>query len=62
MCQASTSSCWEDKEAYHITNEPPFEVEDLFHRQKEQDQYVPEVHSPTGMGRPFCVDFYTPGT
>ena len=22
-------------------------------------QYVPEVHIPTGKGRPFCVDFYT---
>ena len=62
MCQTSTPSCGEDKEAYHITNQPPFEVEDLFHRQKRQDQYVPEVHNPTRERRPFCVDFYTYGT
>ena len=37
---------WRDEEAYHIINEPPFKVEDLFHQQKKQDQYVPEVHIP----------------
>ena len=25
-------SSWSDREAYHITKEPPFEVEDLFHQ------------------------------
>ena len=62
MCQASIPSCWEDKEAYHIANETPFEAEDLFHRWKEQDQYVPEVHNSTGECRPFSVDSYTHGT
>ena len=62
MCQASTPSYWEDKEAYRIANEFPFEVEDLFHRSKKQDQYVPEVHIPTRGRRSFCVDFYRYGT
>ena len=44
MCQVSTSSCWEDKEVYHIINELLFDVEDPFLRQMKQDQYVPEVH------------------
>ena len=61
-CQASIPSYWEDKEAYHITNEPPYEAEDLFHRWKGQDQYVPEVHNSTGERRPVCVDFYTHNT
>ena len=47
MCQTSTPSCWGDKEAHHIINEPPFEVEDLIHRQKKLDQCVPEIHIPT---------------
>ena len=55
MCQTSTPSCWEDKEAYHITNEPSFEVEDLFHWWKKQDQYVPEVHNPTRERRPYLL-------
>ena len=59
MCQVSIPSCWEDEEAYHIINEPPFEVEDLFLRQMKQDQYVPEVHIPTRGRRP--LDFYTYG-
>ena len=62
MCQVSTPSCWGDTEAYHIINEPPFEVEDLYHRQMKQDQYVLEVCIPTRGRRPFCVDFYTSGT
>ena len=62
MCQDSFPSCWSEREAYHIINEPPLEVEDLFHQQKKQEQYVPEVHIPTGRRRPFCVDFYTYGT
>ena len=45
MCQVSTPSCWEDKEAYHVDNEPLFEVEDLFLWQMKQDQS--EVHIPT---------------
>ena len=49
-CLASIPSCWEDKEAYHITNVSPFEVEDPFHRWKEQDQYVPDVHNPQEKG------------
>ena len=28
---------------------------------RSRRQYIPEVHIPTGMGRPFCVDFYTHG-
>ena len=62
MCQVSIPSCWGEQEAYQIVNEPPFEVEDLFHRQRKQDQYVPEVHIPTIGRRLFCVDFYTYGT
>ena len=62
MCQVSTPICWEDKEAYHIINEPPFEVEDLFLRWMRQGQYVPEVDIPTRGRRPFCVDVYTYGT
>ena len=62
MCQASIPSCWENKEAYPIINEPPLEVEDPFHRWKEQNHYMPEVHNSTGERRPFCVDFYTHGT
>ena len=62
MCQTSTSSCWGDNEAYHITNEPPVEAEDLFHRWKKQDQYVLEVHVPTSGRMPFCVDIDTYGT
>ena len=62
MCQDSTPSCRGDKQAYHIANEPPLEVEDLFHRQKKQDQYVPKVHIPTRGRRPLCVDFYIYGT
>ena len=42
MCQVLTPSCWEDKEAYHIINEPPFELEDLFLWQMKQEQYVIE--------------------
>ena len=30
--------------------------------ERSRRQYVPEVHIPTGMGRPICVDFYTHGT
>ena len=52
MCQVSTPSCWGDTEAYHIINEPPFEVEDLYHRQMKQDQYVLEVCIPTRGGGP----------
>ena len=53
---------WVDKEAHHIANESPFEVEDLFHRWKDQDHYVLEVHNSTGERRLSCVDFYTHGT
>ena len=59
MCQVSSPICWRDKESYHIVNDPPFEVEDLFYQQKKQDQYV---HIPTWGMRPFYVDFYTYGT
>ena len=62
MSQVSTPSCWRDKEANRIVNEARFDVEDLFHRQMKQGQYVPEVHIPTRGSRPFCVDFYTYGT
>ena len=47
MCQVSTPSCWEDKEAYYMVNEPPYEEEDLFLRWMKQGQYVPELHIPT---------------
>ena len=30
MCQGSIPSCWKGREAYHIINEPSFEVEDLW--------------------------------
>ena len=62
MCQVSTPSCWEDTEAYHIIDDLPFEVEDLFLWQMKQDQPVPKVHIPTRGRRHFCVDLYTYGT
>ena len=62
MCQESFPSCWCDREAYHIANEPPVEVEDIFSQWKKLEQYIPEVHTPTGMRWPFCVGFYTHGT
>ena len=40
MCHDSFPRYWRDEEAYHIVNQPPFEVEDLFHQQKKQEEYA----------------------
>ena len=56
-------SGWSDREARHITNEHPLELEDLSHQWKKQEQYVPEVNTSTWERRRcFCVDVYTHGT